>query len=266
MNRLTLLSALSCKSVSSTQLVDWIFVYIKLWCFARPSVEINFVRAVADLGFPVGGGGGGGGERWPLGGHRPLTQALFGENVCKTKDLGPVEGGAGGAWIRHWHVNTETVSIKLIHWFVPHLSRSSVLVCISIHTKLYSEQDEHSTWIFRLLSFKVILCVLQLLITAKFSCWKSSALLLILTVQQRSHKKNTYSLSRNRLTVNSEEILFNPNNCVKFFLRNRCNLANRIVHNPQHATFMKKVKWYYRSFWTSRILHNSRLWSLNYIS
>ena len=46
--------------------------------------------AVADPGFPVGGGEG----RRAIMGCQPLMQVLFGENVCKNKELDPV-GGRG---------------------------------------------------------------------------------------------------------------------------------------------------------------------------
>ena len=41
--------------------------------------------AVADPGFPVGG-------MHPLGGHGPLLQVLFGENVCENKRIGSHRG------------------------------------------------------------------------------------------------------------------------------------------------------------------------------
>ena len=44
-------------------------------------------QAVVDPGFPVGEG------VHPLGGHGPLTWALFGENVCKNKRIGSHRGG-----------------------------------------------------------------------------------------------------------------------------------------------------------------------------
>ena len=44
---------------------------------------------VADPGFPVGGGG-----AKPLGGRRPLTWVLFGENICENERIGSCWGGA----------------------------------------------------------------------------------------------------------------------------------------------------------------------------
>ena len=35
-----------------------------------------------------------GGRQPSLEGRQPPTQALFGENICKTKEFGPVGGGA----------------------------------------------------------------------------------------------------------------------------------------------------------------------------
>ena len=48
--------------------------------------------SVADPGFPVAGAP----SRWG-GGRRHPMQALFGENVCENKRIGPHLGGAGGA-------------------------------------------------------------------------------------------------------------------------------------------------------------------------
>ena len=42
---------------------------------------------MADPGFPVGGGGLG-----PIGGHGPLMQVLFGENVCENERIGSRRG------------------------------------------------------------------------------------------------------------------------------------------------------------------------------
>ena len=46
---------------------------------------IHQQSTVADPGFPVGGHG-------PVRGHGPLTQALFGENVCENERIGSRRG------------------------------------------------------------------------------------------------------------------------------------------------------------------------------
>ena len=51
---------------------------------------LHETMAVADPGFPVGG-------RQVFGGRRPLTQVLFGENVCENERIGSRWGGRAPA-------------------------------------------------------------------------------------------------------------------------------------------------------------------------
>ena len=60
-------------------------------------IAIIHMLTVADPGFPVGG-------RRPHWGRQPLSQVLFGKNVCENERIGSHCGevASGAPWICHW--------------------------------------------------------------------------------------------------------------------------------------------------------------------
>ena len=80
----------------------------------------RFINAVADPGFPVWG-------REPIRGCGPLTQALFGENVCENERIeshrGTCTGHAPPRSANEMHTSEATTSIpqlfQTLYYLIP---------------------------------------------------------------------------------------------------------------------------------------------------
>ena len=109
--------------------------FTKLTKLAKPT------NAVADPGFPVGG-------------RRPLTRTLFGENVCENERNGSCWGGGGAGgdpWIRQCNVHS-SVSLRILNQDVLCKRYTRMSFTNKVYSKAFLQNTLEHTFLHKLLS------------------------------------------------------------------------------------------------------------------